>query len=285
MQSLVPILVRTFGRTGSTLLMQILGTSTRIVFEREYPFEHRYLAYAYQLANVVRLPPDANPDWNNDVVFRGGEPYVAQLPYGEMKVLDKEALADDLIVPIWQQFSQNMRKTSGIDVASPAYYAEKAPHKVADLAVSKLGGRAIYLLRDPRDQMVSIKSFNQKRGFNSFGWTENDTDISYGRKLCQRHKQFMQNILSSRDSEQRINVRYEDLIQNGEAEVARISDWLGVPLNYSEAINDTHIRDLHMTSADYSKSVERWRHELDDDVKEIFHKEIGSELTELGYSL
>jgi len=284
-QSLVPLLVRTFGRTGSTLLMQILGTNERVVFEREYPFEHRYLAYTYQLASVVRLAPDANPDWNNDIVFRGGEPFVAQLPYGSMNMLNKNMLADDLFVSIWEQFSKNMRHCSGIADQSPAYYAEKAPHKVADLAAEVLAGRAIYLLRDPRDQMVSIKSFNQKRGFNSFGWNENDTDITYARKLCQRHKQFMQNILASEDSDVRINVRYEDLIQNGETEVQRISNWLGVQLDYQSAIGNSEIRDVHMTSTDYSASVGRWRSELTDDVKEIFHQGIGSELSELGYSI
>jgi len=264
--------------------MQILGTNERVVFEREYPFEHRYLAYTYQLASVVRLAPDANPDWNNDVVFRGGEPFVAQLPYGVMNMLDKNLLADDLFVSIWEQFSKNMRKSSGIGDQEPAYYAEKAPHKVADLAADVLGGRAIYLLRDPRDQLVSIKSFNQKRGFNSFGWTENDTDITYCRKLCQRHKQFMQNIIDSENNDTRINVRYEDLIKNGEQEVQRISDWLGVQLNYQSAIGNSAIRDVHMTSSDYNASVERWRRELDDDVKEIFYQEIGIELNELGYA-
>jgi len=42
---------------------------------------------------------------------------------------------------------------------------------------------------------------------------------------------------------------------------------------------------VHMTSSDYGASVERWRRELDDDVKAIFQKEIGAELSALGYSV
>ncbi len=50
---IIPILVRTFGCSGSTLLMQILASSQDIVFERRYPFEVRYLTYLTRTAQLI----------------------------------------------------------------------------------------------------------------------------------------------------------------------------------------------------------------------------------------
>lgn len=283
MASLVPVMVRTFGRTGSTLLMQVLGTNKRVVFERNYPFEHRYLTYVYQLSRVAGLPPAASDEWNNDVMFRGTSPYVGSLPYGGVSLLDREALATETLISLWETFSNQMRSASGLTPEQSCFYAEKVPHKVAEAANAHLKGRNIFLLRDPRDEMVSIKSFNQKRGFSSFGWLESDTDETYAKKMCANRRQFMQNMIEIPTDHKRINVRYEDLIRQGQEEAARLSDWLGATLNYREATANKAIKKRHMTSRNAASSVERWRRELSGDVLKIFSNELGDELTDLGY--
>lgn len=283
MASLVPVMVRTFGRTGSTLLMQVLGTNKRVVFERNYPFEHRYLTYVYQMSRVAGLPPAVSDDWNNDVMFRGTAPFVGGLPYGGVSLLDRETLSTQTFVSLWQTFSAQMREASGLTADQSCFYAEKVPHKVAEAANEHLNGRNIFLLRDPRDEMVSIKSFNAKRGFSSFGWLDSDTDESYAKKMCANRRQFMQNMIEIPTDHKRINVRYEDLIREGESEAARLSDWLGATLNYREATNNKAIKKRHMTSRNAAASVERWRRELSGDVLNIFHRELGDELNGLGY--
>lgn len=284
MSGVVPLLVRTFGRTGSTLLMQILATSSKVMFEREYPFEHRYLSYAYRMSRVVTLPPTANNDWNNNDIFQGRAPYVGHLPYQNTSDLDRGSLSQDLFVSIWDSFSRNMRTVNGFDQETKCYYAEKSPHLVSDLATDLLGARNIYLLRDPRDEFVSIKSFNQKRGFNAFGWSDDDSDMSYAARMCTRRKQFMQNFLDSDSKEERLNVKYEDLITDGFREVKRISEWLGLELDYKSATRNKDIRSKHMTSKNYRSSVGRWKSELDKDVQELFASALGDELDQLGYS-
>jgi len=46
-KQLIPILLRSFGRTGTTMLMQLLGSSEKIIFDKEYPYESRLLAYFF----------------------------------------------------------------------------------------------------------------------------------------------------------------------------------------------------------------------------------------------
>lgn len=283
--ALVPILVRTFGRTGSTLLMQILGTSDRICFERSYPFEQRYLTYVYNHSRLVTLPGTPTDEWNNDVLFRSESPLVGCLPYTEIKSFDRDALAKSLFVSTWAQFSQAMREARGLEDDMRCFYAEKAPRQAADQANEQLGGKNLYLLRDPRDEMVSIRNFNQKRGFNSFGWLDTDDDLGFARKLCCNRRRFLQNASTLQTDERRILIRYEDLINRQQLEVDRLCEWLNVSLSYADATDNRSIKQQHMTSASPAASVERWRTELDEEIVALFRKELGDELAELGYSV
>jgi hypothetical protein len=46
------------GRTGSTLLMQLLATSPEVVFDDRYPSEYRFLSYFRRLAELATEPFD-----------------------------------------------------------------------------------------------------------------------------------------------------------------------------------------------------------------------------------
>ena len=283
--TLVPLNVRTFGRTGSTLLMQILATDQRVCFERAYPFEHRYLSYAYHLARMVRTPVEDPSLWNNDLLFQGRSSLVGGLPYGRVDGIDTDWLSRELFLSTWEQFSRALRRRAGLADDVIAWYAEKAPQQVADMANDHLGARNIFLLRDPRDEMVSIKSFNERRGFNGFGWQEGDDDTSYARRLCRNRRSFLNKLRTLDTDERRIAVRYEDLVIDGPAQTGRLSDWLGVRLDYDIATGDRAIKRQHMTSRSASASVERWRRELGPDIQAIFRDELGEELGALGYAL
>ncbi len=285
MSTLTPIMVRTFGRTGSTLLMQLLGTSDQILFEREYPFEHRYLTYAFNLARMVKEPPKTGESWNNDVLFQCRSARIGGLPYGVTNLVDKDRLFGYVFNALWEQFSTSMREEMATEYGREYFYAEKVPSEVADASNELLKARNIFLLRDPRDEMVSIMSFNEKRGFHSFGWTEDDTDVSYAKKMCNNRRFFMQHMYKAADSHRRINIRYEDLINHGQAEVERLAAWAGVKLSFEDAMSNKEIRKRHMTSKDSASSVERWKRELSKEVQDIFTKELGQELSDLGYSI
>ena len=146
--------------------MQILGTGKQVCMERQYPFEQRYLTYVYNMSRMVGASPSPESDWNNDVLFQSKSPFIGCLPYGQIDAFDKDALANRCFFSLWTEFSIAMRKTQGIAMDTPALYAEKVPHQVAERANSVLSAKNLFLLRDPRDEMVSIKSFNKKRGLS-----------------------------------------------------------------------------------------------------------------------
>lgn len=51
------------GRVGSTLVMQLLATSPRVVFDRVYPFgEYRYLSYCMRMSSVIAREHDPAVD-------------------------------------------------------------------------------------------------------------------------------------------------------------------------------------------------------------------------------
>lgn len=284
MDKLQPIMVRTFGRTGSTLLMQILGSSDSVCFERIYPFEHRYLTYVYNMSRIASAKAVNDENWNNDIMFQGKTGTIGSLPYGLIRALDTDSLRHQTFVALWQAFSDNLRQQNGI-APGPAYYAEKAPDPVAEYSITHLDARSIHLLRDPRDEMISIKSFNFKRGFNSFGWQDWDTDTTFATRLCKNRQKFMQLMMTSETTDHAIHVRYEDLILNGKREVARLSDWLGVSMNIKSAMKNKDIKNRHMTAKDPASTVARWKTEMDESVQAIFAENLGRELTSLGYEL
>ncbi len=285
MERLTPVMVRTFGRTGSTLLMQILGTHRNVCFERQYPFEHRYLTYVYNMSRMIGLKARVDEPWDNDVLFRGKQRMMGCLPYGNTKSINRDSLADRTLLSLWQDFSAEMRESAGIGPTEKAFYAEKVPPYVAETVNQALPAKNLFLLRDPRDEMVSIMSFNQKRGFNSFGWVDTDTDVTYAVKMCKNRQKFMQLMIDFEVNHRRLFVRYEDLIRQGEEEVERLSEWLGLPLSLKQIEKEKKIREVHMTSKDPMASVERWRRELSDEVLEIFKISLGEELDGLGYAV
>ncbi|MFK8079517.1 MAG: sulfotransferase [Granulosicoccus sp.] len=285
MSTLVPVMIRTFGRTGSTLLMQVLGTSDTMCFERRYPFEQRYLTYVHNMARMIRLPEKSDAVWNNDTMFMGKGHRVGPLPYSTIEAFDKDELSRNCFKALWQEFSAAMRKEYGLETGQKGFYAEKAPAQVALYANEHLEAMNIFLLRDPRDEMVSIKRFNEKRGFNSFGWQADDSDLSYATRMCKTHHAFLKNLVDFKSDRRRTYVRYEDLIRNGDEEVTRLSQWLGSKMSLSEANGDKAVRKLHMTSASADSSVERWKTELNNDVLNVFSRELGTELDSLGYSV
>ncbi|MDC0435345.1 sulfotransferase domain-containing protein, partial [bacterium] len=185
----------------------------------------------------------------------------------------------------WEIFSKNMKARQGLKDDLQCFYAEKVPHQVADSANELLDARSIFLLRDPRDEMVSIKHFNKKRGFHSFGWVDTDTDITYAKKMCNNRIKFLHQMISFTTTNRQYKIRYEDLIRKGPDEVNKLSEWLGLKLDYRTATSDKKIKSRHMTSDSTASSVERWKTELCTEVKELFANELGEELTQLGYSI
>src|SRR5262245_6681528 len=69
-KALTPILVAGSGRSGTTMLMELLGTDPRVAFDRVYPFENRYLSYFAKFALLSgRLGKGEEPEGTRSSAF------------------------------------------------------------------------------------------------------------------------------------------------------------------------------------------------------------------------
>ncbi|MFG6179146.1 sulfotransferase [Halomonas sp. THAF12] len=278
-----PILLRSFGRSGSTYMMQLLGSHEDVLFERTYPFENRYLTYLARVAMLTGMSPDNDTAWNHDRLMHKNIKRVGPLPYHDVSIIDKSSMPKASFSSLWNGFSKSL---NGTKKGASYFYAEKVAHDICTLVNQSVYAKNLFLIRDPRDEFLSIKSFNKKRGFNGFGWQENDTDETFAVKLCRSRKKFMQNIARVGESEdRRIMVRYEDAITDAKNTCARLSGWLGVQLDAESVQENSQNFQHHMTSKKASDSVQRWKNEMSEELKEIFASELGEELASLNYEI
>lgn len=50
------------GRSGSTLMMQLLASNSRVVFDNRYPAEYRFLSYFTRVVEMMTEPFDETVD-------------------------------------------------------------------------------------------------------------------------------------------------------------------------------------------------------------------------------
>lgn len=282
---LKPILVLGSGRTGSTALMSLLGGSPRVAFDKRYPYESAYLSYFAQIASLMRRSNEAELEgWSRASLVAGASSVVGPIPFQTEGYFDRDRIARSSLAGMWRGFSDMVVENAlGAGLAAPTHFAEKAGYFTAELSAEELGALQIFLLRDPRDVMMSSKAFNAKRGTFRFGWRRDETDISYARRIAKRFQKNLDAAVAVADSElNRIVLRYEELVLDPDGAARRLSAFLGVELRIADRLP---VSEGHATSDDPNASVGRWRHEMDDKVKSIFDKRLGDVLIKAGYEL
>jgi hypothetical protein len=289
MPTLTPILIRSFGRSGSTLLMQLLSSSPSVAIEDRYPYEDRYISYLYTLSRVIDKKIDATDGlhWSDGEVCSGKMNYVSGMPYIEGNIFDMQVLKDRLFMCAWNQFCESVvSKESLSGVVNFTHYAEKiSMDLVEDTNRLIPEAKNIYLVRDPRAELLSIMQFNKKRGFHSFGWKKDDTPYSYAKSGYKSRAIFFRQALKRTEKvpNKFLLVRYEDLISNLSGESSRLEEWLNIKIN-SEIIETNKNNMLHhMTAMSAEASVDGWVSKLDDDVKKLYAERMGEELELMGY--
>lgn len=293
---LKPLLVLFPARSGSTLLMQLFGTSPKIVFERESPFEIRYLSYylrwAWQLADAGARPPEWTVQrlvHEQPTPGNHNEPPPFPMPEG-FAVDGPQPLWHDTFRLAWNEFSRRARRREscapGCDPDS-IWYAEKTRTtfrwSLQDLGISH---RVVYLLRDPRDILESIWAFNKKRGTTYFSVRDGESKEAFTKRfLDDRRRRFRVLLELAPNDPDCIVVRYEDMIEDLGAVATRLSSWLGVQLDAGQVLAQQKEFAHHMSSKGPKASIGRWRKELDRESCELFAEHLGAELQALGYDV
>lgn len=292
-RSLIPLIVASSGRSGTTATMQLLSTSLSIVFDRVQYFESAYLSYFIHWSRVVDQGKKREGAWrrasldHEDYVSRHG--LVGALPWVDRPAIshreDEDPFRVRILQDVWSRFSEyaiaNHRRLLGDSGSDPIYYAETAPIWVVD-AVRCLGQtKAVYLIRDPRDQYMSIMSFIRQKGRRSFGYQEKDTPETFATAFAQRQRTAFRKVLGVEESGESTILRYESLVSQPQEETQRLGNWLGVSLDWKKGLEVA--TEDHITSKTPSRSVGRWHDEMPSEIKLIFDETMSDELMALGY--
>lgn len=195
-------LVVTYGRTGSTLLMRILGQHPNLLVRNRFPFEARTSQYLF-LAQRFGVEPLGRPLCYDGATY---EPAGDQDDTFRRIALEavKSARFPTSMRNAYRQIGESENRLEPVAIVEKASGLTLA-REILDEFPSF---RAIALIRDPRATVRSIRAFNQRRGFLSFG-----EEVGY-QLLMTRVVGFTEQLLRlyKEFSGRSLVVRYEDLM-------------------------------------------------------------------------
>jgi hypothetical protein len=291
-----PLLVTSAGRSGSTLTMKILSMHPEVACPSFYPYETRFLTYLWRSCQNACRPADhrrsMGPDsFEAEYPYVGANPYFADLYLNRMPDTGlRDYFCDEHIrlqcenaKRCAQRYAMTLRASYGKPRAR--FLADKIlPATVGNqIRACHAGAQEIFLVRDPRDSLISAMQFNEKRGSTSFGLTgagieqEMRAKAGSSRHLARVYRERKDSCLL---------VRYEDLMADPAVAVRRIYT------HFSDASYDLDAvlkacfeeQDLtHATSGSGADSLERWRRELTEEEQAVAEEAFGEFLETFGY--
>lgn len=293
-----PLAVTSLGRTGSSLLMRMLSVHPEIVVHGTHPFEERWAQYWMQVLTVLSAP--ANHDYSSHpdhflrtVTLVGHNPSVLGRPYngselrdwaGGKAIEETAAFCQGMVESAYRAVLRDQKRESA------RLFAEKCvPGHATDLMWQLYSDmRQIVLIRDPRDMMCSMISFDQKRGIRSFQEAHEDALDTFCARLASGFRRL---ITAWRTSEARsLLLRYEDLVGDPSGTARRIAGHCGLDASPDilermsrAATLDTPEIQLHRTTADWSQSIGRFREVLSPAIQVQWEELAGDLFRELGY--
>jgi sulfotransferase family protein len=278
---LTPILVESpTGRCGTTLMMQLLGTSSSVAFDRVYPFEIRYLSYLVRWAFVATSDQPPDTQWNSNSLMSAVANMVGPFPNAQAKYWQADSMSRGVFAASWELFSQTVRDQDGSHVL---FYAEKSPRWLSDGLEGLLPHHLILLVRDPRDIFVSQEAFNRKRGYLGFLRAAGEKDKQFENRFATTMRQRLDDFVERSQTPHSLLIRYEDMIRDLKATAARLSRAIGIDLHANEVAAMVEKFRHHMTSESPEQSVGRWRREMHPRYAARLSAELTSQLSSLGY--
>lgn len=275
---LTPILLRAFGRSGTTYVMYALACAEAISFEKRYPFEERELTYLVRVAETVAGAGAAA--MSRDAVLSGREEALGACPFlgGSRYLYAGQDSVKRIFMDLWLGYSRDVIERSGA-----SYYAEKVANDLPPLVNEVLPAKNILLVRDPRGEMLSIMKFNQKRGYDGFGWLDDDDAERFARRLCSMRRHFLREAGRCDEHSRRIILRYEDIVIEPDTFLRKLQGFLDCEIDADAFYAGLDNFRYHMTSESARGSIDAWREELPPPAAEIIERGLAQELQDLGY--
>ena len=110
---ITPLLVDALGRSGSTLLMDLLGTSPKIAFDRSYPFEQFWYRYLLATSRTLVGRATASAEWDNSSLLRDGGTEAAIRGAPPWVGGDPAPDAERFFVALWTSFGARASRVPG----------------------------------------------------------------------------------------------------------------------------------------------------------------------------
>lgn len=294
-----PLMLTTLGRAGTTWAMRLLSEHPRIVIHRSHPYElraARHWLHGFKVMTAPRNPyRSAQADtFQNDPNWAGHNPFYP-LPlgtadgagewFGKTYVEDYAANAQRWIDECYEQIAR------GQGTADPIYFGEKHRPDSVPWLVWELypQAREIFLVRDFRDVISSMLSFNARAGRPVFGPKRGVSDEEFVRHILEGP---IRRVTTSWEKRQdrALLIRYEDLITEPEATLSGVLTYLEL-----DASEQTVVRMLrrasaenadmqrHKTSAAVADSLGRWQTSLTPSVQSVCQDVLGDVLRQFDY--
>jgi hypothetical protein len=260
---LTPILLSGFGRSGTTALMALLSTDSRVAMDRVYPFENRYLTWLVKTAMVVGRPANDQVlmaeqlfDWMDDRL--GPMPRSMETPAdGRLLMPTPQEWTEG----IWRIIVERAKSQN----PNATHYAEKAPFWLAAWLRPWMPVRVIHLVRDPRDVFISASKFEKALGRSESSRFMIDQVHDFAHRLWE----FAVNEQADRGRADVMAFRYRDWVADPHGLAHRLGSWLGLEFRPDAAEMTQHLH-LHRTSSSVTSSVDRWKREpIPSDTAEI----------------
>ena len=296
--TICPVFVTNIGRCGSTLMMNLLRSHPRIVVHDLYPYETRALSYWLHMLKVLSEPANhersANPNSYEDDAF-----WVGRHPHNMRPVIEpppvQEFLRRDYVEKLAEfcqssaeDFYRSVSEAQGVD--EPVYAAEKRNPRPTARVASDLypDAREIFLVREPRDMVCSMISFYERTQLVSFGRDQRAGDDEFVSGIAHALRDLVRQLRERR--EEAILVRYEDLVGDTAATLARVLNYLELPTGadsqreiVAQARASTSDSERHRTTADAGSSIGRWRRDLSEPMQALCTSAFAETFDELGY--
>jgi hypothetical protein len=302
--SMQPITVTSPGRSGSTLLMRMLAEHRDIIVHERFPYEQRVCSYWMHFIQVLATPVDTAQAesfefWTNRRLLPSFpcfflDPAIdadslgatADRWYGSDQIEEFARAAQATVESFYREYARGRKR------AAPAFFAEKfapADHIRSIMWQLYPRTREIFLVRDPRDTLVSVRAFDNKRGVGEFAGQLVETDEQLV-GLIRNSMLDLTRLWKSR-SQYGALVRYEDLIRSPTEQIRAMLDALELDsaANIVDAMvkagNETTANvNAHKTSPDAVSSIGRWKRDLEPRIQKMCDEAFGALLDELGGS-
>jgi hypothetical protein len=294
-----PLVLTSMGRTGTTWSLRLLSEHPAIVTYRVYPYEMRAGRYWMQLLGAL-TEPATQAQSSSRFGRLDAQWWVAHHPFSRATASSDPRLRE------WfgRRFVEQAADWCKLSVedcyqevaaiqnqVAPVYFAEKyladeVPGIVWELYPKT---REIFLVRDFRDMLCSIRAFNRQRG-----------NLGFGRDLAASEQEYIVNV--GREAKRLLDswksrkartwlVRYEDLVLSPAETLVGILNYLGLDSSKKRidemitraSVETSELRD-HRTTSGPNDSVGRWRRDLDPESQAVCEQVFRGILDDFGYS-